>query len=57
MSRVEFDSTKKPLEDLLKKARDGLLQPDKEDLVRLGLLARYEALSSNDAAAENGEKH
>ncbi|MGJ0510609.1 MAG: GmrSD restriction endonuclease domain-containing protein [Methylocystis sp.] len=29
MSRVEFDSTKKPLDDLLKKARDGLLQlPD-----------------------------
>ena len=29
MSRVEFDSTKKPLDELLKKARDGLLQlPD-----------------------------
>ncbi|WP_442754262.1 GmrSD restriction endonuclease domain-containing protein [Methylocystis sp. JAN1] len=29
MTRVEFDSTKKPLDDLLKKARDGLLQlPD-----------------------------
>src|SRR4051794_6229209 len=29
MARVEFDSTKKPLEDLLKQARDGLLQlPD-----------------------------
>lgn len=29
MARVEFDSTKKPLDDLLKKARDGLLQlPD-----------------------------
>jgi uncharacterized protein with ParB-like and HNH nuclease domain len=29
MPRVEFDSTKKPLEDLLKSARDGTLQlPD-----------------------------
>ena len=29
MSRVEFDSTKRPLEDFLKSARDGLLQlPD-----------------------------
>jgi predicted RecB family nuclease len=32
-------------------------QPDKEDLARLDLLARYEALSSTDAAAEDGEKH
>jgi len=29
MTRVEFDSTKRPLDDLLKKARDGVLQlPD-----------------------------
>jgi uncharacterized protein with ParB-like and HNH nuclease domain len=29
MTRVEFDSTKKPLDEILKKARDGLLQlPD-----------------------------
>jgi len=29
LSRVEFDSTKKPIDDLLKRARDGLLQlPD-----------------------------
>lgn len=29
MARVEFDSTKKPLDDLLKRARDGLIQlPD-----------------------------
>jgi hypothetical protein len=34
-----------------------LPQPDKEDLTRLDLLARYEALSSTDAAAEDGEKH
>jgi hypothetical protein len=29
MNRVEFDSTKKPLDELLRKARDGLIQlPD-----------------------------
>lgn len=34
-----------------------LPQPDKDDLVRLDLLARYEAPSSTDAAAEGVEEH